>query len=294
MKEVMLAYRTHLVKDRKLAVNSVTSYIRDIEKFQHYIGQVHKKETILEANKTHVMSYVMHLQDQGMARTTILRNVASIRSLYNYCEKKRMIDDNPADQIHTPKAEKKAPVILTFEQVERLLTQPDKSTVAGSRDTAMLELLYASGIRVSELMALNVGDIDLELSYVKCNSGSKSRVIPVGRMAKDALTKYLGIYREQLLQGDNDALFLNYYGKRLSRQGFWKIIKGHCKDADLTASVTPHTLRHSFASHLIQNGADLKSVQELLGHSDISTTQMYVALNKKKVNEDYLKAHPRA
>jgi len=294
MKEVMLAYRTHLVKDRKLAVNSVTSYIRDIEKFQHYIGQVHKKETILEANKTHVMSYVMHLQDQGMARTTILRNVASIRSLYNYCEKKRMIDDNPADQIHTPKAEKKAPVILTFEQVERLLTQPDKSTVAGSRDTAMLELLYASGIRVSELMALNVGDIDLDLSFVKCNSGSKSRVIPVGRMAKDALTKYLGIYREQLLQGDNDALFLNYYGKRLSRQGFWKIIKGHCKDADLTDSVTPHTLRHSFASHLIQNGADLKSVQELLGHSDISTTQMYVALNKKKVNEDYLKAHPRA
>lgn len=294
MKEVMLAYRTHLVEERKLAVNSVTSYIRDIEKFQHYIGQVHKKETILEANKTHVMSYVMHLQDQGMARTTILRNVASIRSLYNYCEKKRMIDDNPADQIHTPKAEKRAPVILTFEQVERLLTQPDKSTVAGSRDTAMLELLYASGIRVSELMALNVGDIDLDLSFVKCNSGSKSRVIPVGKMAKDALIKYLGIYREQLLQGDNDALFLNYYGKRLSRQGFWKIIKGHCKDADLTDSVTPHTLRHSFASHLIQNGADLKSVQELLGHSDISTTQMYVALNKKKVNEDYLKAHPRA
>lgn len=294
MENIMLAYRNHLMQDRKLAENSVTSYMRDIEKFQHYVGEVHKKETILEVNRTQVMSYVMHLQDQGMARTTILRNVASIRSLYNFCEKKRMIDDNPADQIHTPPVEKKAPVILSFEEVERLLLQPNTTTVTGARDAAMLELLYATGIRVSELMALNIDDFDASIGSIKCTSGSKSRIIPVGKMAKDALAKYIVTYREKLLKGNNDALFLNYYGNRLSRQGFWKIVKAHCKEAELTASVTPHTLRHSFASHLIQNGADLKSVQELLGHSDISTTQMYVVLNKQKVNEDYLKAHPRA
>lgn len=294
MKEIMLAYRNHLTDERKLAENSVASYVRDIEKFQHYMGDTHKKETLLEANKTQVMSYVMHLQEQGMARTTILRNVASIRSLYNYCEKKRIIDNNPAENVHTPRVEKKAPIILSFDQVEKLLLQPNKETVTGARDAAMLELLYASGIRVSELMSLNIKDIDLELGFIKCSSSDKSRIIPIGKMAKDALAIYIETYREQLLKGDNDALFLNYYGNRLSRQGFWKIIKVHCKDAELTTSVTPHTLRHSFAAHLIQNGADIKSVQELLGHSDISTTQMYVALNKKKVNEDYLKAHPRA
>lgn len=294
MEKIMLAYRNHLMEDRKLAENSVASYIRDIEKFNQYIGETHKKETFLEANRTQVMSYVIHLQEQGMARTTVLRNVASIRSLYSFCQKKRFMEDNPAENIHTPKVEKKAPVILSFKEVEKLLLQPDTNTVTGARDAAMLELLYATGIRVSELMALNILDVDLELSFLRCNSGNKARVIPVGKMAKEALSKYIGTYREQLLKGENDALFLNYYGNRLSRQGFWKIIKGHCKDAELTTSVTPHTLRHSFAFHLIENGADVKSVQELLGHSDISTTQMYVALNKKKINEDYLKAHPRA
>lgn len=294
MEKIMLAYRNHLMEDRKLAENSVASYIRDIEKFHHYVGEIHKKETILEVNRTQVMSYVMHLQNQGMARTTILRNVASIRSLYTYCQKKRFIEENPADNIHTPKVEKKAPVILSFKEVEKLLLQPDGTTITGARDAAMLELLYATGIRVSELMALNLMDVDLNLACIKCHSSNKSRIIPIGKMAKDALSKYIETYRGQLLKGENDALFLNYYGKRLSRQGFWKIIKAHCKDAALTTSVTPHTLRHSFAAHLIQNGADVKSVQELLGHSDISTTQMYVALNKKKINEDYLKAHPRA
>ncbi|MBN2900166.1 MAG: site-specific tyrosine recombinase XerD [Clostridia bacterium] len=294
MNEIMLAYQTHLMKEKQLAENSVASYVRDIRKFQHYIGDVHKKETFLDVNKTHVMSYVMHLQESGMARTTILRNVASIRSLFNFCEKKRMIDNNPTDSIHTPPVEKKTPVILSFEEVEQLLNQPDGKTANGARDIAMLELLYATGIRVSELMALNLDDIDLKLGSLKCSSGSKVRVIPIGKMAKDALNKYVETYREQFIKGENDALFLNYYGERLSRQGFWKIVKTHCKNAGLTRSVTPHTLRHSFASHLIQNGADIKSVQELLGHSDISTTQMYVAINKKKVNEDYLKAHPRA
>lgn len=294
MEKIMLAYRNHLTEERKLAENSIVSYVRDIEKFQHYIRESHKKDTLLEVNKTQVMSYVMHLQDQGMARTTILRNVASIRSLFNYCEKKRIIDNNPAENIHTPRVEKKAPIILSFDQVEKLLLQPNKETVTGARDAAMLELLYASGIRVSELMSLNMKDIDLKLGFLKCCSSDKSRIIPIGKMAKEALALYIETYRERLSKGENDALFLNYYGNRLSRQGFWKIIKTHCKDAELTTSVTPHTLRHSFASHLIQNGADIKSVQELLGHSDISTTQMYVTLNKKKVNEDYLKAHPRA
>lgn len=294
MNKIMLAYQTYLMEDKKLAENSVASYVRDIQKFKHYIGDIHKKETILEVNKTHVMSYVMHLQETGMARTTILRNVASIRSLYNFCEKKRMMDINPADNIHTPPVEKKAPVILSLEEIEKLLIQPDQTTNSGARDAAMLELLYATGIRVSELMALNLSDVDLTLASVKCTTGSKSRVIPIGKMAKIALQNYIGTYREQFVKGEEDALFLNYYGNRLSRQGFWKIVKAHCKNAGLTSSVTPHTLRHSFASHLIQNGADIKSVQELLGHSDISTTQMYVALSKKKVNEDYLKAHPRA
>jgi integrase/recombinase XerD len=159
----------------------------------------------------------MHLQETGMARTTILRNVASIRSLYNFCEKKRMIDVNPTDNIHTPPVEKKAPMVLSLEEVEKLLLEPDVTTNSGARDAAMLELLYATGIRVSELMALDLGDIDLNLSSVKCTTGTKSRIIPIGKMAKNALENYIGTYREQFVKGEEDALFLNYYGKRLSR-----------------------------------------------------------------------------
>ena len=213
---------------------------------------------------------------------------------FQYLTQKNGWKENPAEKLKAPKIEKKLPGILTVEEVDLLLAQPKGNTAKGIRDKAMLELLYATGIRVSELISLKIKDINLKLGYLTCSGGERERVIPFGSAAKQAVEKYLDVARDQLLgDQDSDFLFLNCSGKSMSRQGFWKVLKGYAASAGIQQDITPHTLRHSFAAHLLQNGADLKSVQEMMGHSDISSTQIYMNMNIHKIRDVYMKAHPR-
>lgn len=217
-----------------------------------------------------------------------------MRAFFQYCCQHGLLSENPADILKAPKIEKKMPGILTVEEVDLLLNQPKENTAKGVRDKAMLELLYATGIRVSELIGLKLENINLRLGYITCEASEKERVIPFGSAAKKAVREYLEQAREELLNHkESDCLFVNCSGKPMSRQGFWKVLKTYAASAGIQQDITPHTLRHSFAAHLVQNGADLKSVQEMLGHSDISTTQIYLNMNVNKIRDVYLKAHPR-
>ena len=217
-----------------------------------------------------------------------------MRAFFQYCCQQGMLSENPADILKAPKIEKKMPGILTVEEVDLLLNQPKENTAKGVRDKAMLELLYATGIRVSELIGLKLENINLKLGYITCEASEKERVIPCGNAATMAVKEYLEQAREELLSHtESDCLFVNCSGKPMSRQGFWKVLKTYASSAGIQQDITPHTLRHSFAAHLVQNGADLKSVQEMLGHSDISTTQIYLNMNVNKIRDVYLKAHPR-
>ena len=223
------------------------------------------------------------------------RNIASIRSFFQFLQRKGKVVENPAADLELPKVEKKVPEILSLEKVELLLEQPSGDEDKEVRDKAMLELLYATGIRVTELISLKVEDVNLPLEYIRCGGETKSRIIPIGAQAKFSLRRYLEKVRENMiLRSDEETLFVNCNGKPMTRQGFWKIIKAYAKKAGIEEDITPHMLRHSFAAHLIQNGADLRSVQEMLGHSDISTTQIYTKLTNQKLKNVYAKAHPRA
>jgi integrase/recombinase XerD len=242
-----------------------------------------------------VIAYLLQLQKKGRATSTISRNLASIRSFYQYLYKKKVIDIDPTTELESPKVEKKLPQILSTQEVELLLDQPKCLDLKGIRDKAMLELLYATGIRVSELISLNLNDINLDLGYLICNKGSRERTIPIGSISITAVHEYLNKSRKFLLQdADDEALFVNINGRRLTRQGFWKIIKHYKNQANINKDITPHTLRHSFAAHLLENGADLRSIQEMLGHSDISSTQIYAQMAKNKIKEIYKRTHPRA
>ena len=239
----------------------------------------------------------MYLQKCGRAASTISRNLASIRCYYQYLLNENLVKEDPTLNLQSPRSEKKLPCILTKKEVDILLSQPDNDTFKGIRDKAMLELLYATGIRVSEMVALNLDNLDLQLGYLYLgSSGSNERIVPIGRVALEYIRIYIDDYRENVLKDDDEiALFLNYNGNRLTRQGFWKIVKGYTKKSNIDKKITPHTLRHSFAVHLLQNGADIKMVQEMLGHSDISTTQMYLfATDNKELRDVYEKSHPRA
>jgi integrase/recombinase XerD len=241
------------------------------------------------------MAYVYELQKQNKAGATVSRNIASIRSFFQFLQKKGIVADNPAADLELPKVEKKVPEILSLEKVELLLEQPSGEEDKEVRDKAMLELLYATGIRVTELISLRVEDVNLPLEYIRCGGETKSRIIPIGAQAKFSLRRYLEKVRENMiLRADEETLFVNCNGKPMTRQGFWKIIKAYAKKAGIEEDITPHMLRHSFAAHLIENGADLRSVQEMLGHSDISTTQIYTKLTNQKLKNVYAKAHPRA
>lgn len=283
-----------LDNDKGLSRNTLESYGRDIRQFFDYLNA--NSISIFNTNKTTIIAYLIFLQKKGKATSSISRSLAALRAFYQFMVNNKYVGKNPTLNLESPKIEKKLPQILTINQVELLLNQPDKKDPKGNRDRCMLELLYATGIRVSELVALNVDDINLELGFIKCNGkGMKDRVIPVGSIAINALIEYMGKYRGILVkENDVDALFVNFHGKRLTRQGFWKIIKYYTKMAKLNMDITPHTLRHCFAAHLIENGADLKSVQEMLGHSDISTTQVYAQITHNKIKEVYKKNHPRA
>jgi integrase/recombinase XerD len=283
-----------LERDKRLSLNTLQSYKRDIEQYISYLFEINVTN-ITNTNKTTVIAYLLHLQKKGRATSTISRNLASIRSFYQFLFKNKVIDNDPTSELESPKVEKKLPQILSTQEVELLLDQPKCLDLKGIRDKAMLELLYATGIRVSELISLNINDINLEMGFIKCNKGTRERTIPIGSISMAAVHEYLEKSRNFLIQDNEEiALFVNVNGKRLTRQGFWKIIKHYKNQAKINKDITPHTLRHSFAAHLLENGADLRSIQEMLGHSDISSTQIYAQIAKNKIKDVYKKTHPRA
>lgn len=286
-------YLEYIKNEKKLTENTLEAYIRDIMQFKEYL-QENKITSFKETTKTTVITYLMSLQKKGKSTSTISRNLASIRCFFQFLLSKRIIDEDPTMNLKSPKCEKKIPSILTIDEVNLLLSQPNPKDFKGARDKAMLELLYATGLRVSEIISLNMDDVQLDASLLIVRENENYRVIPIGREALKALEYYITNYRANICN-DKEPLFLNYSGKRLTRQGFWKIIKQYTKRANINKDITPQTLRHSFAVHLIENGADIRTVKEILGHSDISTTQIYSYMaNNKELREVYNNSHPRA
>ena len=284
----------YLTNVKKSSKNTIASYKRDLVKLYHYL-EAFGYNGWEDVTGTNLNSYILMIEKNGMSSATVSRNIASIKSFYLYLLKQGIIKEDPSDTLKPPKIEKKAPVILTIEEVNLLLSQPNGDTPKEIRDKAMLELLYATGIRVSELIGLKLSDVNLSMDYIQCHENGKDRVIPFTNETKEALEKYLETSREALCKEDQGYLFTNCQGDPMTRQGFWKLIKYYSTKAGIKKDITPHTIRHSFAMHLVGNGADLKSVQEMLGHSDISTTQIYLRTTANtRLKEVYEKAHPRA
>lgn len=293
MQNEIMGFISYLHNVKKKSSNTELSYKRDLCKLQSFMEErgIHSFADITDED---LRAYVQYLNDNHFASATVSRNIASIKALYQYLMAEGIVSENVAEGLKAPKIEKKLPEILTMEEVVCLLSQPSGDSVKEIRDKAMLELLYATGIRVTELITLSVHDLNLQMSFILCRDGSKERLVPFGKEARAALVRYLEKARDQLLGGmPQDVLFVNCSGQPMSRQGFWKLIKYYAKKAGIQTDITPHTLRHSFAAHLVENGADLRSVQEMLGHSDISTTQIYANMNHNRIREVYAKAHPR-
>lgn len=283
----------YLKETKNASQSTVSSYQRDLKKLNKYLLE-HGIEDVQSVTATNLNSYVLYLEKQGLSSATVSRNVASMKAFFHYACSRRQIDRDPTEAIKAPHIEKKMPGILTMEETVRLLEQPSGISPKELRDRAMLELLYATGLRVTELISMKVGDVNLAMNYIICRDADKERVIPFGDKAKQALDRYLKDGRALLLKGkDSEYLFVNCSGSGMSRQGFWKLIKQYAAKAGIESDITPHTLRHSFAAHLVQNGADLKAVQEMLGHSDIATTQVYLNMNVERVRSVYREAHPR-
>lgn len=284
----------YLTNVKKSSKNTIASYKRDLLKLQKYLVDS-GYNTWKDVTNTILNSYILTIEKQGMSSATVSRNIASIKAFFLYLLKQGVVNEDPSDSLKPPKIEKKAPVILSVEEVNLLLEQPNGIAPKDIRDKAMLELLYATGIRVSELINLKLSDVNLSMNFLQCHEGGKDRVIPFTNETKEALVNYLQNGREALCKEEQGYLFTNCQGAPMTRQGFWKIIKYYSAKAGIKKDITPHTIRHSFAMHLVNNGADLKSVQEMLGHSDISTTQIYLKANANtKLKEVYEKAHPRA
>lgn len=284
----------YLTNVKKSSANTIASYHRDLNKLYHYLVSVDITD-VNQVTSTSLNAYVLQIEKQGMSSATVSRNIASIKAFFLFLLRQGVITEDPSEVLKPPKIEKKAPVILTTEEVNLLLEQPNGTAPKDIRDKAMLELLYATGIRVSELINLKVRDVNLSLDYIQCRDGNKDRVIPFTKETKHALENYMHSARNALCTADQEYLFTNCQGAPMTRQGFWKIIKFYSGKAGIKKDITPHTIRHSFAMHLVSNGADLKSVQEMLGHSDISTTQIYAKANANtKLKEVYEKTHPRA
>ncbi len=294
MDKIMYGYLDYMKNEKKLTDNTLEAYMRDIVQFKDYLNKKERTDYI-ETSKTTIITYLTNLQKSGKATSTISRNLASIRCFFQYLLNHKLIDEDPTLNLKSPKSEKKIPSILTEEEVKLLLSQPKEDSFKGSRDKSMLELLYATGLRVSEIISIDISDIDLELGILKIREEDNIRFVPVGEVAIQALCIYLEKYRPNNIDLGDSPLFINYRGNRLTRQGFWKIIKEYTLKTNINKKITPNTLRHSFAVHLIENGANIKTVQEILGHSDLSTTQIYnFASDNKKLREIYKKTHPRA
>ena len=282
-----------LQNDKRLSDNTLQSYRRDILQYDDYL--MHNKINYTKVTKEEVKEYLEVLHNMNKKTSTISRNLASIRSFYQFLLKNKKIKADPTEGIQSPKIEKKAPSVLSSKEIELLLNQPNNAELKGIRDKAMLEFAYATGMRVTEIISLDLDDLDLKEGYVSCKMGNKKRVIPLGSLSLKALKEYVDNVRPILIKDEKDrALFVNINGKRLTRQGFWKIVKYYKEQAHITKEITPHVLRHSFATHLLQNGADLKAIQSMLGHSDISSTQVYMQFQEGNLKNIYKKAHPRA
>lgn len=295
MKNFLEEYISHLTVERGLAKNTLVSYRTDLNGYISFCRQ-RGLFTVEQAGKDAIMSYLFQMQLKGRSPATISRHLAAIKSYYRFAVNEGVIIKDPAQDLESPKPAQRLPRVLTVEEVDLLLSQPLISDPAGLRDKAMLELLYATGLRVSELVSLDINNLNLENGFVRClGKGSKERVVPLGDIAARFIREYLARGRYKLEKAKvTPALFVNHRGQRLTRQGFWKIIKKYARKAKINTDITPHTLRHSFATHLLENGADIRSVQEMLGHTDISTTQIYTHLTQKRVKEVYNRSHPRA
>ena len=293
MEKTLDGFITYLHNVKKKSENTVLSYNRDLTKFIKYL-RTNKITSLDKVEEKDLEKYIKELNDNGFKSATVSRNIASLKAFFHYLNNEGVLSNDSTKSLKSPKIEKKIPEILTTDEVFALLEQPSGDSPKEIRDKAMLELLYATGIRVSELINLETSDVNLKTSSILCRDGSKSRTIPYGKKAKDALTRYLEGAREAIVDNkESTILFANCSGQKMSRQGFWKLIKHYAKKAGIESDITPHTLRHSFAAHLVENGADLRSVQEMLGHSDISTTQIYANMSHSHIREVYNRTHPR-
>lgn len=295
--EAVLDYLHFLQVERQLSENTLASYRRDLESYIEHLHTEQRIEKLNDVDRTKILIYLESLRTNGKSTRTIARHISSIRSFHQFLLRDKVTNHDPTVHLEMPQIEKKLPKILSIDEVEALIQAPDKSKPQGIRDVAMIELLYGTGMRISECIGLNLEDVHLTMGFVRVfGKGGKERIVPLGKSALEACEKYLQHARYEL-QGKyprTDAFFINRRGKRLTRQGCWKLLKQHALNANIKKEMTPHTLRHSFATHLIENGADLRAVQEMLGHSDISTTQIYTHISKTRLSEVYKQFHPRA
>ena len=293
MEKQIKLFLEFIQNDKKLSNNTLQSYKRDISQYENYINT--HQINYLKVTDNDIKVYLKYLEEVGKKTSTISRNLASIRSFYQFLLRNKKIKSDPTENIQSPKIDKKAPSVLTSKEVELLLGQPKNVDLKGIRDKAMLEFAYATGMRVTEIISLDITDVNTSEGFVICRNSEKQRTIPLGGISIKALKEYLEKARPVLIKDEKEqALFVNINGKRLTRQGFWKIVKYYKEQAHITKDITPHVLRHSFATHLLQNGADLKAIQTMLGHSDISSTQVYMQFQNENIKNIYKKAHPRA
>ncbi|TCP31734.1 tyrosine recombinase XerD subunit [Scopulibacillus darangshiensis] len=297
MKDQVEDFIHYLIVERGLSENTIQSYQRDLKQYLLFLQQTERLSNWDSVTRTTITKYLYELKDQGKAQATLARQTASIRNFHQFLLRENVLRQDPTHHIGVPKSERRLPKVLSLKEVEVLLSAPDLGKPYGVRDQAMLEVLYATGIRVTELVQLNLEDIHITMGFLRCiGKGNKERIIPLGTLALEAVSRYIDSGRPKLAnkKNQNDALFLNHHGRRLTRQGFWKILKQLALHAGIKKSLSPHTLRHSFATHLLENGADLRSVQEMLGHADISTTQIYTHVTKHRLKDIYTTYHPRA
>lgn len=297
MKDQIKDFIHYLIVERGLSNNTIISYERDLKSYQKHLNEVQKIVTFNDVSRLHIIQFLKFLKESGKSSKTIARHIASIRNFHQFLLREKQADQDPSVLIESPQLERNLPKILSLQEVEQLLETPKPTTPFGLRDKAMLELLYATGIRVSEMINLNLTDAHLTMGFIRCyGKGNKERIVPIGRTATDAMMNYVEGGRSKLMnkKEPTEALFINHHGKRITRQGFWKNLKKIALEANIKNEITPHTLRHSFATHLLENGADLRAVQEMLGHSDISTTQIYTHVTKSRLKDVYNQFHPRA
>ncbi len=294
MLDLIQAYENYLAKVKQASVNTISSYMRDIRQFAAWLRSTEQID-VIDVQQQNIVDFLSHLEFEGRTGATVSRSLASLKNFYTYVVSSGFLEKTPVTEIHVDRGEKKLPQILSGREIELLLAQPVCVDPKGYRDKAMLEVMYATGIRVSELISLDIEDVNIEQGIIKCNTLKKSRIIPLYPAALNALRVYIRDVRDSMLSDSSEkALFVNVSGVRMSRQGFWKILKHYQTTAHIDKEITPHTLRHSFAVHLLENGADIGSLQELMGHSDVSSTQLYTQMINQKLKSVYKKCHPKA